>query len=161
MSIGVLRASRVLHDSLLVRILRAPMSFFDTTPLGRILNRFAADIDALDNALPNALQAWAQSLFTILSIIIIISMNMPWFLVALIPLLVIYTVIQSVYLNTSRQLKRLESIARSPIYSHFSEVLSGCTTIRACRKDNMFIRNCEELMDSYNRCLYPGIVANR
>jgi len=159
--VGMLRASRVLHDSMLSRVLRAPMSFFDTTPLGRIVNRFATDVDVLDNSLPNSLRAWNQSLVSILSTMIIISMSTPWFLAAMVPLAVLYGVIQRVYLNTSRQLKRMESVMRSPIYSHFSETLTGCTTIRAYNKEDLFTSQCEKIVDDYHRCYYTGIVANR
>jgi len=157
----MLRASRVLHDSMLERILRAPMSFFDTNPLGRILSRFSTDVDVLDNSLPTDLLGWIQDLFTVISTVIIISITTPWFLVVAVFLALGYAIIQRIFLSSARAVKRMESVAKSPIYSLFSEVLSGSTTIRVYNKQEMFIRNCEKLVDMSNRCSYVRIAINR
>jgi len=69
--------------------------------------------------------------------------------------------IERMYLSTAREVKRMESVAKSPIYSLFSEVLSGSTTIRVYNKQEMFTRNCERLVDVNTRCTYPGIVLNK
>ena len=66
MAIGTLKAAAVLHHRMLSRILKAPMSFFDTTPLGRIVNRFAKDIDVCDNTLPFMIRLWLNSFLQVL-----------------------------------------------------------------------------------------------
>ena len=123
------------------------MSFFDTTPLGRIVNRFGKDVDVCDNTLPGSLQSWlstfAQFIGTIITIMTVIYM----FIVIILPVGVLFFIIQRFYVSTSRQLKRLESISRSPIYSHFGESLQGSSTIRAFGMEKEFINQSQTLVD--------------
>ena len=93
-AVSCLNAAKSLHDTLLHSILRAPMSFFDTTPLGRIINRFAKDIDTLDLAMPMVIRQALLSFSGVVTTIFIISYSTPYFLVAVIPLSVVYLVIQ-------------------------------------------------------------------
>ncbi|KAF9080572.1 Multidrug resistance-associated protein 1, partial [Mortierella sp. AM989] len=126
-------ASKVLFDSLLTRVLRMPMSFFDTTPMGRIVNRFSSDIYAIDLQLP---EEW-NDLFSFISIIggtlFVIAYSTPIFLVAIPPLIVTYFWIQSYFIKSSSSLKRLYSVSKSPLYQHFSETLAGASTIRVTK----------------------------
>ena len=85
----------------------------------------------------------------------------PYFLVAIIPLLIVYVIFQRIYVSTSRQLKRLESLSRSPIYSHFQETLNGVTTIRAYHKQNEFLEQSESKVDYNQEAYYSSICANR
>lgn len=107
------------------------MSFFDTTPLGRILNRFSKDVDVIDNVLPMSMRFWIMMFFNALAVLIVISYSTTWFLVVVPFMAIIYYFIQKFYVATSRQLKRIESVTRSPIYTHFSETITGQSTIRA------------------------------
>lgn len=131
MGFGCLYAARDSHNKLLKHSLRLPMSFFDTTPLGRVMNRFSKDMDVVDNILPMSIRAWLMMMLSVVGIIVAISRSTPIFLSVVAPLLLVYYFIQVFYVATSRQLKRLESITRSPIYSHFSESITGQSTIRA------------------------------
>lgn len=140
-SIGSLRAARFLHNNLLHSILRFPMSFFDTTPLGRIINRFSKDMDVIDNTLPLSVRSWLLMFFNVASVFVVISISTPLFLVMIIPISILYYIIQKFYIATSRQLKRIESVTRSPIYSHFSETLTGQTTVRAYKEQNRLFKN--------------------
>ncbi|XP_054060449.1 ATP-binding cassette sub-family C member 2 isoform X2 [Rissa tridactyla] len=106
---GAVRASRVMHQQLLSNILRVPMSFFDTTPSGRIVNRFA----------------------------------------------------KRFYVSTSRQLRRLDSVTRSPIYSHFGETVSGLSVIRAYGHQERFLQQNESTMDINQKTVYSWIISNR
>lgn len=107
------------------------MSFFDTTPLGRVMNRFSKDVDVVDNVLPMTMRMWILMFFNVVAVVFVISLSTPIFLSVVIPIGIIYYFIQKFYVATSRQLKRIESVTRSPIYSHFSESITGQSTIRA------------------------------
>lgn len=120
------------------------MKFFDTTPIGRILNRFSKEIDVVDSSLPDDFNAVFRELYRIASTLIVIVYATPLFSFFIIPIYLVYRYIQKFYLNCSRELKRLESISHSPIFSCFSEVLEGVTTIRAYKCQNNFIKDNED-----------------
>jgi len=87
-------ASRILHSRMLANILRAPMMFFDTTPIGRILNRFSRDVETVDGLLPFNTRSWLSTFFNVVATIIVISYSTTIFLSVVVPLLVIYYLIQ-------------------------------------------------------------------
>ncbi|KAF0309902.1 Canalicular multispecific organic anion transporter 2 [Amphibalanus amphitrite] len=157
---GLLSAARLMHSHLLSNVLRLPMSFFDTTPLGRTINRFGDDVDTLDNALPMVISDCIVCFCTVLGTLFAICYATPIFLAVVAPVLVVYNLAR-VYVSTSRQLKRLESVSRSPIYSHFGETISGAATIRAFGKVPEFTLKSEELVDDNQTCYYPSMIANR
>ncbi|XP_019669254.2 ATP-binding cassette sub-family C member 2 isoform X6 [Felis catus] len=154
-------ASNILHKQLLTNILRAPMSFFDTTPTGRIVNRFAGDISTVDDTLPLSLRSWLVCFLGIISTLVMICMATPIFITVIIPLGIIYTFVQMFYVATSRQLKRLDSVTRSPIYSHFSETVSGLSVIRAFEHQQRFLKHNEVGIDTNQKCVFSWIVSNR
>ena len=141
--------------------MRLPMSFFDTTPLGRILNRFSKDVDTIDNVLPMSIRFWMLMFFNVVAVIVVISYSTPIFLSVVLPMAVIYYFIQVFYVATSRQLKRIESITRSPIYTHFSETITGQSTIRAYGDAQRFTTESETRVDYNQMMSYPSIIANR
>ncbi|CAG2111335.1 unnamed protein product, partial [Medioppia subpectinata] len=157
---GTLSASKSLHQRLLRATMRAPMSFFDTTPLGRVLNRFSKDIDILDSLMQMTMRVLINTSFSVLATIIIISIQTPIFLAVFFPVMIIYYFVQKFYVVTSRQLKRLESITRSPIYSHFGETVNGVSTIRAYGVNDRFIRESDDRVDRNQMCFYPNAIAN-
>ncbi|KAI1293280.1 Canalicular multispecific organic anion transporter 2 [Mortierella claussenii] len=127
------RSSTLLHDKLLYKVLHLPMSFFDTTPVGRIINRFSTDINNLDEEMPSNITDIYYFLTMVLGTVIVISFTLPWFL-ALVPVLILfYFLIQRYYMATSRSLKRIHMISKSPLYQHFDETLAGVSTLRAMR----------------------------
>ena len=107
------------------------MSFFDTTPTGRILNRFSSDIYRVDEVLARVFNMLFANLARSSFTLIVISVTTPPFTALIVPLGLTYYFIQRYYLRTSRELKRLDSVSRSPIYAHFQESLGGLSTIRA------------------------------
>lgn len=109
------------------------MCFFDTTPIGRIVNRFSSDLYSVDDALPFILNIFLATLFGLLGMVLMISYSLPWIMLVLMPLAIVYFYLQRYYRFTSRELKRLTAITLSPIYTQFSETLKGLTTIRASR----------------------------
>ncbi|EGT49215.1 hypothetical protein CAEBREN_16379 [Caenorhabditis brenneri] len=155
------RASKNLHGPLIHNLMRSPMSFYDTTPLGRILNRCAKDIETIDFMLPmnfrSILMCFLQVSFTLIVIII----STPLFAAVILPLALIYLVFLKFYVPTSRQLKRLESVHRSPIYSHFGETIQGAASIRAFNKVNEFRDHSGRIVDTFIRCRYSSLVSNR
>ncbi|KAL8585023.1 hypothetical protein ACOMHN_043659 [Nucella lapillus] len=160
-ALGARRASGRLHAGLLDSILRLPMVFFDTTPLGRVVNRFSKDVDTLDSSIPPSLQMFINCTIKVIGTILVISVTTPLFLLAALPLAVFYFLTQRFYVATSRQLKRLESTSRSPIYSHFGETITGATTIRAFHQQERFILQSESKVDENQVCYYPSIISNR
>ncbi|XP_036936900.1 canalicular multispecific organic anion transporter 2 isoform X2 [Acanthopagrus latus] len=161
LAMGNIGAAKKLHNNLLINKLHTPQSFFDTTPIGRIINRFSKDIYIIDEALPATVLMLLGTVFVSLSTIIVIISSTPIFAVVIAPLAFIYLFVQRFYVATSRQLKRLESVSRSPIYSHFSETVTGCSVIRAYGRHSAFILMSDMKVDDNQKSYYPGIVSNR
>lgn len=146
-----LRASTRLHNGLTDRILRAPVAFFDVTPTGRILNRFAADMDKLDLELTQSLSQGISTLFNVMgSVAAMIAATKGTFMVPLIPISIIYLRIQKWFRKTSTELQRINSIANSPIFADFSQTLSGTSTIRAFGEEQRFFEQCQSSFDTMN-----------
>ncbi|PWA29910.1 hypothetical protein CCH79_00018944, partial [Gambusia affinis] len=161
MSIGGIMASRYLHQSLLYDVLRSPMSFFEKTPSGNLVNRFAKEMDTIDSVIPSIIKMFMGSLFNVLGSCVIILFATP-FVAIIIPFLgLLYFFVQRFYVATSRQLKRLESVSRSPIYTHFNETLLGTSVIRAFGEQERFIHESDQRVDHNQKAYYPNIVANR
>ncbi|OAF64800.1 hypothetical protein A3Q56_07494, partial [Intoshia linei] len=161
--IGVLfvKGAHGLHFKMLQAILRSPVSFFNFTPIGRIINRFTKDMTTVDVLMPIQLKRFILTLFgAFVSFIILIYSNY-WILIIMIPLLLIYYMIQILYIRTSRQLKRIESNSRSPIFSQFAETLSGVLTIRAFKIQKRFIDELFECINKNNVFYYAYNLLNR
>ncbi|KAF9360458.1 hypothetical protein BGX26_009286 [Mortierella sp. AD094] len=136
---AVIRASYILHKDLLYKIFRLPSSFFDTTPLGRIINRISGDIESTDDHLPWGFDSILMFAASVTASMIIVIATTPSFLLALPIFVPIVLVIQRMYLYASRMIKRIFHVAKSPIYQHFNETLGGVSTIRAMRLQDRFI----------------------
>uniref|UniRef100_A0A669PY13 ATP binding cassette subfamily C member 2 n=1 Tax=Phasianus colchicus TaxID=9054 RepID=A0A669PY13_PHACC len=158
---GAMRASRIVHEQLLSNILRVPMSFFDTTPTGRIVNRFAKDIFTVDETIPMSFRSWLNCFMGIISTLLMIALATPFFLVVIVPLGIFYYFVLRFYISTSRQLRRLDSVTRSPIYSHFGETVSGLSVIRAYGHQQRFLQQNEKTMDINQKTVHSWIVSNR
>ncbi|CAK9011231.1 ATP-binding cassette sub-family C member 3 (Canalicular multispecific organic anion transporter 2) (Multidrug resistance-associated protein 3), partial [Durusdinium trenchii] len=156
-----LKAARSFHRKLLSTVLRLPMTFFDTTPLGRVLNRFSKDIYTIDEVLQNILYSYLQVVSVVVCTMIVISAATPWFLVVIFPLLLVYRATQNFYIPASRQLKRIESNLRSPIFSHFSETLDGTALIRAFGQQQIFISENMGKVSKNMRAYYSNFSSNR
>lgn len=147
------RAAVSLHNTLLDRVLRLPPSFFDTNPSGRILNRFSRDTEIMDAVLPTSLIQVGACITSYFGILIVISIATPWFVLMLPPVTVIYYFVQRYYIPSARELQRLESVTRSPIYSGFSESVNGITTIRSYAREAHFT-HMEDSRISCNGLMY-------
>jgi len=155
------RASKALHESVLFHVLRSPMSFFDTTPNGRIVNRFSADVNTIDQTIPNQLNDFLWCLCDVVAVLVVICISTPIFMSVVLPLFAVYYVVQTFYIATSRQLKRLESISKSPVFAHFSESIQGAASIRAYAENDRFVRESEERVQINVRSFYLSVSSNR
>uniref|UniRef100_A0A8C2YX69 ATP-binding cassette, sub-family C (CFTR/MRP), member 10 n=1 Tax=Cyclopterus lumpus TaxID=8103 RepID=A0A8C2YX69_CYCLU len=151
---GAVCAAKAIHDRLLDRVLKAKVSFFDTTPMGRILNRFSSDLYAVDDSLPFTLNILLANAVGLLGMLVVISYGLPWVLALLLPLALVYYRTQHFYRHTSRELKRLCSVTLSPVYSHFSETLTGLGTIRASGHAARFQEELARRLEQNQRCLF-------
>ncbi|KAF1791747.1 P-loop containing nucleoside triphosphate hydrolase [Phytophthora cactorum] len=158
--VGSLHASRLLFNKLLNQILRAPTSFFDTTPLGRIVNRMSKDIYTLDEAIPGTVVGLLNTIVAVVITLVTISYITPVFMVILLPVLVGYYTSQRYFIKTSRELQRLDSISRSPIFALLSETLDGLSTIRAFGVENSFIGHNNYLLDKNQRAYFLNFTIN-
>ncbi|KAL9101333.1 MAG: hypothetical protein Q9163_003401 [Psora crenata] len=158
---GSLRASCKLHEKLFHAVTRAKLQFFDTTPLGQLMNRFSRDIETMDQDVSPVAVGVLGCLFSLVSIVVLICVITPRFLIAGFFITLVYFAIGQFYLRSSRDLKRLESVQRSPIYQHFGETLTGMVTIRAYGDERRFIRDNQLRVDTHNRPFIYLWAANR
>nr|CAD7445720.1 unnamed protein product [Timema bartmani] len=159
-SVGTINAANTLHNTMLANILRLPQSLFDTTPTGRLLTRFSSDVNVLDTHIPMILRMSIPNLYRVAATFIVISCTTPLFISVIVPVGILYYFIQRVYVSTSRQVKRLESISRAPVYSHFGESITGAAVIRAYGVQSRFIKISEEKVDFNQMCVFPNITSN-
>ncbi|KAI9807288.1 MAG: hypothetical protein M1833_000031 [Piccolia ochrophora] len=148
---GSLNASRRIHERLLESVTRAKFRFFDSTPLGQMMNRFSKDIETVDQSVAPVALGLMDCLASVIMVVILISIITPQFLFAGIFIGIMYFALGMFYINSSRDLKRLESIQRSPLYQQFGETLSGITTIRAYGDERRFIRENLHRVNTHNR----------
>jgi ABC-type multidrug transport system fused ATPase/permease subunit len=149
-----LKASGKLHDNLLQGIMRSPMSFFDQTPLGRITNRVSKDIYTVDKIIPNVIASLLSCLFSVIATLVVILIAVPWFIVVIVLLAFYYVYEGRFYMKSSREVKRLDSISRSPIYANFGETLDGTSVIRAYEAQDQFIEKNYKLLDLNQRAYF-------
>ncbi|KAJ6037891.1 2-alkenal reductase [Penicillium canescens] len=124
-------ASKLILQRAVDRVIRAPITFFDTTPIGRITNRLSKDIQVMDNQLTEGLRTFTVTITTIISVIILIILFYYYFAIALFPLLILFLLAANYYRASARDIKRHDSILRSHVFAQFTEVISGAACIRA------------------------------
>jgi len=152
-------ASKVLHLKLMRSIFASPLRFFDETPSGRILNRASKDTNDIDMMIPDRYQFMIMCSCRVLSILILICAILPIFAATLIPLFVSLYFVARYYRFSSRELQRLESVTRSPIFSLYTESLQGLSTFRAFKWEKYIAEEYERLLDSNVRAFYSMRIA--
>ena len=141
--------------------MRGPMKFFDTVPTGRILNRFTSDLDTIDQMIPSCILDFTWCFIECVIIMCLICVTTPYFIAVIIPLMGVYYCIQRIYITSSRQLKRLYSISKSPIFSHFTETTNGAQTIRAFGHQERFIQESQDRITTNTTSVYLNFMSNR
>ncbi|EIE19385.1 P-loop containing nucleoside triphosphate hydrolase protein [Coccomyxa subellipsoidea C-169] len=154
---GGLVAAQRLHERLLTAVAAAPAAFFSATPAGRTLNRFSSDTATADDSLPFILNILLAVLFSMLGVVAVLTYSQPLLAAAFIPLALIYRWLQGYYRHTSREIRRLGSVARSPVYAGFSEALDGAATIRGFRAQAAFAAQNVDRLGTLQRANFAGL----
>lgn len=146
MAYAGIRASASLHRNMLSNLLRAPMLFYQRTPLGRILNRFTSDMGDVDRMMPPMFSLFVFSVMSSLATLGGIAIGTPYALVAFVPVFVFFIWLQRYFQCSSRELKRLDSVNKSPVYSHFDAMLGGIPSIRAYgAQERLVVEGCAKI----------------
>ncbi|KAK6333028.1 hypothetical protein TWF718_010852 [Orbilia javanica] len=160
-ALGSYRASINLFNNMTHTVLRAPTRWFDTTPVGRILNRFSADFTKIDSNLAGHIAFFGYSLLSLVGIVIAAAFITPIMLVCAVILFGIGLALALYYLQTAREIKRIESVNKSPIFELFGSVLLGVGTIRAFGEGEAYIEKMDKRIDTYAEATYYTNLANR
>ncbi|NXF22407.1 MRP4 protein, partial [Rhodinocichla rosea] len=150
-----------LHNKMFQSILKAPVLFFDRNPIGKILNRFSKDIGHLDDLLPLTFLDFVQTLLQICGVVAVAVAVIPWMLIPLIPLFILFIFLRRYFLDTSRDIKRLESTTRSPVFSHLSSSLQGLWTIRALKAEERFQKLFDAHQDLHSEAWFLFLTTSR
>ncbi|XP_055381017.1 probable multidrug resistance-associated protein lethal(2)03659 [Condylostylus longicornis] len=156
-----LRISLKLHDKLFMGVTRATMYFFNMNPSGRILNRFSKDVGSLDTSLPMTLLECLYFFTDVFAVLILVLIVNYWLIIPAVLMGVLFYIVRRVYVCTSRCIKRIESVNRSPIYSHTNETFQGLITIRALSAQNEFIKEFYKHNNSHTSAWYLYVATNR
>lgn len=146
-----LSASSKVHGVLLDSVMKLKTTFFDVTPIGRILARFSKDIYQIDELVPKNFQHAAAITVSCLVVFIICATVVPTFLIMLFPVGIFFFAIQRYYIRTSRSLKRWIGVLSAPIFSNVSESVAGSSTIRAFKIEDSFIEKQHNLLNAEMR----------
>jgi len=161
MANGSFAASKAMHSSLLNKVSSLPMSFFDSQPSGRLINRFTRDTESLDSTITQSLNSATVCLVSTLFAMLVVCWVTPLVLFMFIPVALLYLRVQVFYIGASRELKRLDSLAMSPIFSNFVETLQGLPVIRAFGLESSFDLKNLGLLNRSNRAYWPLVSSNR
>ncbi|KAG0023268.1 hypothetical protein BGZ80_009922, partial [Entomortierella chlamydospora] len=154
LSFAIIGTTERMHSKAFDKVIHAPMSFFDATPIGRILNRFSKDVDSLDNVLWGILNDIFITSFIVLGAVSLTIAYFPYLIFAIVPMAAMYYGGSVYYRSTSREVKRLDSNLRSVLYAHFAESLSGMGTLRAYNRIDNAISVNQQKLDLSNRAYY-------
>lgn len=154
-------SSAQIHASALRSALHAPIRFFDTTPVGRLINRFSRDQQGVDDALSWNFRSTVGAVAAMLGTLIMMIAVVPALLIAIAPALIVFYRIQADYRQSAREAKRLESISRSPRFAHFKETLSGLTVLRALGLEEHFTKRMVTHLEHYTRMYWGSVLINR
>ncbi|XP_063867034.1 ATP-binding cassette sub-family C member 4-like isoform X1 [Scylla paramamosain] len=156
-----MKSSKTLHNNMFKAIIRVPIKFFDTHPVGQILNRFTKDLGQIDELLPTTMFDVITIFLTFMGIIFIIALVNVWLLIPTVFLGVIFVYLRRFYLCSARDVKRLEGITRSPVFTHLSTSLQGLTTIRAFEMQQTFMDEFDSHQDLHSSAWFLFLCTTR
>lgn len=156
-----IKAGKRMHDEMLRSVLRSPIRFFDSTPVGRILQRFSRDVESVDIYLQWSFVSVVHSILQVIVSLFLILFLIPWMIVIIVPVMLLYYRVQNDYRRPAREVKRFDSVARSPRYAHFKETLQGLVVIRGFKKEAWFLNNFYERLAYSQRMFYSHYMLNR
>ncbi|EJD48473.1 P-loop containing nucleoside triphosphate hydrolase protein [Auricularia subglabra TFB-10046 SS5] len=156
-----LRAGGRLFQKAMDHVLRSPVVFFDTTPMGRIISRLTKDISTIDRGVGLELAGILDIPLSIITTLSLVLYTFPVVGAGFIPLALVYFVYFSLYRRTAVEMRRLESICRSATFNSYNETLSGLSTVRATRQAERFIRRTEDAIDLNNKAHYLSVVVSQ
>ncbi|WP_141734585.1 ABC transporter transmembrane domain-containing protein [Oligoflexus tunisiensis] len=156
-----LYAGAQLHDAAFAAVLKAPLRFFDRTPIGRILNRFSRDVDSVEREVATNLERTLGPVFHALAALLLLAATIPWLLLVIVPALYGYYVFQKKYRYASRDAQRLMSMARSPRFAFFKETLQNTAVIRAHQQSDSFTERYRGILTHFQSMFYGVILFNR
>uniref|UniRef100_A0A8D0B2G1 Cystic fibrosis transmembrane conductance regulator n=1 Tax=Sander lucioperca TaxID=283035 RepID=A0A8D0B2G1_SANLU len=157
----LVRSAQTLHNRMFNSILKTPVHFFDVNPIGRVLNRFSKDIGQLDSMLPWTFADFIQVFLQIVGTIAVSVSVIPWILIPVVPLLLVFLFLRRYFLQTSRNIKRLEATTRSPVFSHLSSSLQGLWTIRAFGAEERFQQAFDAHQDLHSAAWFLFLTTSR
>ncbi|XP_028427666.1 ATP-binding cassette sub-family C member 4 [Perca flavescens] len=157
----LVRSAQSLHNRMFNSILKSPVHFFDVNPIGRVLNRFSKDIGQLDSMLPWTFADFVQVFLQIVGTIAVSVSVIPWILIPVVPLLLVFLFLRRYFLQTSRNIKRLEATTRSPVFSHLSSSLQGLWTIRAFGAEERFQQAFDAHQDLHSAAWFLFLTTSR
>uniref|UniRef100_A0A4W2FW02 Multidrug resistance-associated protein 4-like n=1 Tax=Bos indicus x Bos taurus TaxID=30522 RepID=A0A4W2FW02_BOBOX len=157
----LVNSSQTLHNKMLESILRAPVLFFHRNPIGRILNRFSKDIGHMDDLLPLIFLDFIQTFLLVIGVVGVMVAAIPWSAIPMIPLGIISFVLRRYFLETSRDVKRLECTTRSLVFSHLTSSLRGLWTIRACKAEQKFQKVFDSHQDLHSEAWFLLLTTSR
>ena len=137
---AVLKASENLHDKMTKAVITAPVLFFDTNPVGRILNRFSKDVGSMDDLLPGKFLFATQLCLYFFSATILSAVSNVWLFITCTPLTILFIYLARYYLKSAREIRRLESITCSPVYSLITDTMAGLEVIRSSKMEDDFLQ---------------------
>ncbi|XP_015846686.3 ATP-binding cassette sub-family C member 10 [Peromyscus maniculatus bairdii] len=153
---GALQAAATLHHRPLRQLLKAPVTFFHSTPSGRVLNRFSSDVACVDDSLPFLLNILLANSVGLLGLLVVLGSGLPWLLLLLPPLGFLYYGVQRHYRASFRELRRLGSLTLSPLYTHLADTLAGLPVLRAAGATYRFEEENQRLLELNQRCQFAS-----
>lgn len=160
-SLRAVKAGLILHDNALKATLAAPLRFFDSTPVGRVLNRFSRDVDSVERNMPWSFENTIRAVFATVAAVVVLASVFPLILVVVVPVCAVFYYLQGAYRASAREAQRLTSITRSPRFAHFKETLTGLTVIRAFHRTAPFLVKFQETLAENQRMFHSLILLNR